>query len=391
MKRAFIPGETIIQYGGVHFTRNDRAAIDRILDKNWWGIGNETDKFEQELARYNKVKRAIFVNSGSSALLLAFASLRLPRESEVIVPAVTFPTPVSGLIYLGLVPVVVDVDETFNINTNQVENAITPKTRAILAVHVAGNPANMEAILSIAIKRNLYVVEDNCDGFGGKLNGKMLGSFGDIAAISTHAAHMISTGEGGVIFTNDSKLADRAYALRNWGRLNDLNGRNNGEYNNMPNDYSRRYIYNELGFNLKPLELQSALGRSQLSRIEEFKKKRAKNHSLLNTIFSRYKDFFEFPICIKGADPCWYTFAFLVKNHSRKKFTDFLERRKIEWRNILAGNIARQPAFAKHVKTLLPLVYANEILQRGLWISVHPLMTSEMHHYIKQCLEEYFN
>lgn len=386
----FTPGKTKILYGGVEFTDGDRTAINRILDQNWWGIGKETEKFEKELAKYNKVKRAIFVNSGSSALLLAFAALQLPPSSEVLVPAVTFPTPISGLLYLNLVPVVVDVDETLNINPKQIEKALSSKTRAILVVHTAGNPANMESIMVLAKKHKLFVIEDNCDGFGGRFKSKMLGSFGHLATISTHAAHMISTGEGGVVFTKDAKLADKVNALRNWGRLNHLTGRNNSAYKSLPKDYSRRYIYNELGFNLKPIELQAALGRSQLKRIEEFKRKRLTNYTRLYRIFQKYQDYFDLPICLKASDPCWYTFAFLTKNHNREKFTDFLDSKNIEWRNILAGNIARQPAFISRVKTPVPLTFADEILRRGLWISVHPLMTQEMFGYIENCLNEYF-
>ncbi len=386
----FIPGKTKIAYGGVDFTAADRAAINRVLDRNWWGIDNETVEFERELARYNKVKHALFVNSGSSALLLAFAVLQLPAGSEVIVPAVTFPTPISALIYLNLVPVVVDVDKSFNIDPEQIEKTITHLTRALLVVHTAGNPADMERIMHTAKKYKLFVVEDNCDGFGGKFNQNMLGSFGHISAISTHAAHMISTGEGGVVFTNDTKLARRANALRNWGRLNDLSGKNNGKYVELPKDYSRRYTYNQLGFNFKPLELQAALGKSQLQRIEKYKLKRLQNYTKLHKIFSRFGEFFDLPTCLKKSDPCWYTFPFLVKNHSREKFTDFLDSKKIEWRNILAGNIARQPAFINRVKTLLPVVYANEVLRRGIWISVHPLMTDGMIKYVKECLDEYF-
>jgi len=169
-----------------------------------------------------------------------------------------------------------------------------------------------------------------------------------------------------------------------------LKGRNNGAYKSLPRDYSRRYIYNELGFNVKPLELQAALGRSQLKRIEEFKRKRLSNYTQLKNNFSMYPDYFELPVCLKLSDPCWYTFAFLIKNHSREKFTDFLDLKNIEWRNILAGNIARQPAFISKVKTPMPLTYADEILRRGLWISVHPLMTQAMLKYIKNCLDEYF-
>jgi CDP-6-deoxy-D-xylo-4-hexulose-3-dehydrase len=383
---------TMIRYGGVSFKVAERKAINKILDRNWWGIAEETELFESELAKYVGVNHAIFVNSGSSALLVAFAALRLPKGSEVIVPAVTFPTPISALHYLGLTPVVVDVEmETFNIDPEKIKTAITKNTKAIFVVHVAGNPANMKQVMQIARKNNLAVVEDNCDGFGGKFEGKILGSYGTIATISTHAAHMIATGEGGVAFTDDPQLADRMQAFRNWGRLNHLDGRNHGKYPQLPDDYSRRYIYDELGFNLKPLELQAAMGRVQLRRIKEFKDKRYRNYQKILKIFSKYKDFFDLSVTHEYADPCWYTFAFLVKNHSREKFTDFLTAKKIEWRNILAGNIAKQPAYQPIVKVPFPLLNADQVLARGLWISVHPILTNEMIDYIKSSLDEYFS
>lgn len=354
------------------------------------GLDQESELFEKELAKYQGVKRAIFVNSGSSALLLAFAALRFSKESEVIVPAVTFPTPIAALIYLDLTPVVVDVGKlTFNIDPQKIEAAITKKTRAIFVVHVAGNPCDMPTIMKIAEKYNLSVIEDNCDGFGGKIAGKMLGSFGAISAISTHAAHMIATGEGGVVFTNDNNLADRVKATRNWGRLNHLEGRNHGKYPTLPSDYARRYIYNELGFNLKPIELQAAMGRVQLRRLDEFKLKRKRHYEKLYRIFSKYTKWFELSKTTPQADPCWYTFAFLVKNHSREAFTNYLNKYNIEWRNILAGNISRQPAYKDRVKVPFTLPQADEVLNRGLWISVHPLLTKDMLDYIDIVLEKY--
>jgi len=390
-KRRFQPGKTKILYGGVSFQTKERKAIEKILDQNWWGIGKETEKFEKELAHFNNVKKAIFVNSGSSALLLSFAALNLPAGSEVIVPAVTFPTPISALIYLNLIPVVVDVDiTTFNINQLEVEKAINRKTRAILAVHVAGNPADMISITKIAKRYNLYVIEDNCDGFGGSINKKLLGSFGDVATISMHAAHMISTGEGGVVLTSNLDIGTRAKGLRDWGRLNHLEGRNRGKYKQLPNDYSRRYIYDQLGFNLKPIELQAAMGRVQLRRIRDFKQKRAIHYLNLYQIFKQHSDYFDLTTTLPEADPCWYTFAFLIKNHSREKFTNYLNSKKIEWRNILAGNIAKQPAYQNKVKVITPLPNADEVLRRGLWISVHPLLTSQMLKFIEISLANYF-
>ncbi len=198
MKKKFVPGKTKILYGGVSFEAEERKAIDSILDKNWWGIAEQCKLFEKELAQVQGVKRAIFVNSGTSALELGIRALQLPKGSEVIVPACSFPTPIASLINYGIKPVVSDIElGSYFLSPESVKKSISNKTSAIFLVYAAGLVGDLEAILKIARENKLKVIEDNCDGFGGTWNGKMLGSFGDFSAISTHAAHIISTGEGG--------------------------------------------------------------------------------------------------------------------------------------------------------------------------------------------------
>lgn len=248
----FVPGKTRVLYGGVAFGKKERKAIDAILDKNWWGLSEQGKLFESELAKAQGVKRAILANSGSSALDLGIRALNLPKGGEVIVPACSFPTPIASLINCGLKPVVADIElGNYFFSPQSVEKSITSKTSAVFIVYVAGLVGKLDEILKIAKRNNLKIIEDNCDGFGGKWDGKMLGSFGEFSAISTHAAHIISTGEGGAVLTDNSDLANRALSIRDWGRILDFETRKKG-LGAFPADH-RRYIYSELGCNLKPL------------------------------------------------------------------------------------------------------------------------------------------
>ncbi len=360
-----------ILYGGVLFGQAEKQAIGKVLDQNWWGLAAEGKKFEQELAKAQGVKRAVFVNSGSSALDIGIRALKLPKGSEIIVPACEFPTPISSLIREGLVPVVVDIDpNSYFMLPELVLKSIGPKTKAILIVYAAGIVGDLEAILKIAKKYKLKVIEDNCDGFGGAWKGKMLGSFGDFSAISTHPAHIISTGGGGVFFSNDDKLADRAVAIRDWGRINDFENRKKG-FGKFPSD-CRRYIYSELGSNYQPLELQAAMGRIQLKRLKEFKKLRQRNFNILMKKLSLYQDDFILPQAHKLANCCWYTFPITLKKYPRSKMLAALDRVGIEWRPILSSNISNQPAFKNFVVKRVTTPNADKLMTDSFWVSVHP-------------------
>lgn len=378
--------KTKVLYGGVLFGNNERKAIEKVLDQNWWGLSKEGKKFEAEIAKVQGVKRAIFVNSGSSALDVGIRSMNLPKGSEVIVPACTFPTPISSLIREGLTPVVADVElGTYFYSIDSVKRSISKKTSAILVVYVAGAVGDLDKILSLAKQNNLKVIEDNCDGFGGTWKGKMLGSFGEFSAISTHAAHIISTGEGGVILTNNNDLADRAKSIRDWGRITDFETRKDG-FENFPSEY-RRYFYPDLGSNFKPLELQAAMGRVQLKRLKEFKSKRKRNFSVLREMLEPFIHNTLLPFSHSKADPCWYTFPITLTNGvSRKKVLDYLDKAGIEWRPILAGNIAWQPAYKKRVVLRTTTPNADKLINDSFWVSVHPKHSVKTMRYVGQTI-----
>lgn len=380
-RKKFIPGETRILYGGVSFGKEERKAIDEILDKNWWGLSQQGKLLESELAQTQGVKRAILANSGSSALDLGIRALNLPRGSEVIIPACTFPTPIASLINCGLKPVVADIEiGNYFFSPKSLEKSFSKKTAAILIVYVAGLVGNLDEILKIAKKHKLKIIEDNCDGFGGIWKGKMLGSFGDFSTISTHAAHIISTGEGGAVLTDNSNFADKVLSIRDWGRILDFEDRKKG-FGDFPADY-RRYIYSELGSNLKLLELQAAMGRVQLRRLQEFKAIRKRNAEVLRKILSDYEDRVILPQSNPDADICWYTFPLTLKTIPRKKVLEALDEANIEWRPILAGNIARQPAFLDHVVVRDKLNNADQLLHQSFWVSVHPTHSIEIMEFV---------
>lgn len=381
MKKKFIPGQTRVLYGGVAFGKKERKAIDSILDKNWWGLYEQGRLFEQELAKIQGTKKAVLANSGTSALDLGIRALQLPKGSEVIVPACSFPTPIASLINYGLKPVVADIElGNYFLSPKSVEKSVTNKTSAIFIVYAAGLVGDLEKIIKIAKNNKLKIIEDNCDGFGGTWENKMLGSFGDFSAISTHAAHIISTGEGGAVLTNNLNFANRVLSIRDWGRILDYEDRKKG-IGDFPADY-RRYIYSELGSNLKPLELQAAMGRVQLKRLQEFKKARKRNAQALKKLLSKYEDRIIMPVADSRADICWYTFPITLKGIPRKKVLEALDKANIEWRPILAGNIARQPAFLDYVIVRDKLENADQLLHQSFWVSVHPTLSVEIMEYV---------
>ncbi len=373
-----------IRYGGLVFEKEERTAIERVLKRNWWALAEEGENFEKELADYLGVKQAIFTNSGSSALLLIFQALSKNKglRNEIIVPATCFPTAISAMIFSGFKPVVVDVNlEDFLIDGGEAEKAITPKTFGILAVHTGGNICDLEKLKAICDVHQLHLIEDNCDGFGGDFDGQKAGSFG-ISATSFHAAHIISTGQGGAVFTDSPDLAKSIRSLRDWGRKTDFDDNAPG-IPPLPEDYLQRYTYIEKGFNLNPIELQAAIGREQLKKIERFKEVRRKNFETLKEYFQRknYQVVKKHPL----ADPAWFTIPLLTpKEIKRKQIFEKLKKAGIEFRNILASDITRQPAFQGISDKIYP--QAREIAERGFWLPVHPSLTDEDIEYIKSIL-----
>src|SRR3989344_3394227 len=385
-----------IQYGGVQFGREEKRAINAVLKRNWWGLAEETRYFERELANYVGTKYCTLTNSGSSAALITMASLELPPGSEVIISATTFPTVFNAIIHNNLVPVVVDPDlATYNIDPDKIEKAIGPKTKAVWAVHVMGNVCQMPKIVKIASKHGLKVLEDNCEGFGSELNGRKIESYGDFSITSFHAAHIIAMGEGGGLFTKNAVLAKRAKMYRDWGNgswANKGKGQKKKYFPSIPNDYTPSYIYEKIGYNLKPLELQAAMGRVQLRKIDIFKKIRQKNFAMLYEGLKKYETLLKFPISIPGADICWFAFPMTVNEGvKRETLTKFLESNNIETRSMLAGNITKHPAYKKsHYRISGTLKNADRIMHDSFFIGLHPGITKKDISYVLTAFSNFF-
>lgn len=381
-----------ITYGGMLLGGAEKRAIMKSVNKNYWPAGEEVRKMEAEAAAFLGMKHGILANSGSSAGLLALLSLELEKGSEVIIPATTFPTIFNIIPQCGLVPVVVDSKiGTYNLDPKELEAAISPKTKAIICVHAVGNPCDMPAIIKIAKKHNLYVIEDNCDGWGGTINGKKVGSFGDISFTSFHAAHIVSMGQGGGVFTNDEELARKVRMYRDWGRQSDIERRtNDGKWPSLPDDYDARFIYEKIGYNLSPLELQAAMGRVQLKKTNRIKKLRARNFKYL---YSKLKKHVELvmPVWIDGAEPSWFAFPLTVYRN-RGDLVKTLELNGIETRSMFSGNILAHPAYANvEHRVGTELTEANTILTNSFWVSCHPRLKKADLDYMVGVFQDYFD
>jgi CDP-6-deoxy-D-xylo-4-hexulose-3-dehydrase len=376
-----------ISYGGAMIGPEEKEAISRVIDSQGgrrWTIGPESVAFEQELASVTGVKRAVVVNSGSSALLLSLTAFHFPKGSKVIIPACNFPTAFNSIIQCNLTPIVVDSDiKTLNLDLEEVKKAILkyPEIAAVIAVNIAGNPVDLLKLREIVGKRKIIL--DNCDGYGttmlglidGKTNMYFVERFADVSCVSFHAAHIITMGEGGAILTDDEQLGNTAVKLREWGRASGTD--NICLYPGLPQDYKERYVYDEIGYNMKPLELQCAMGRVQLKKLQMFKEARKKNYDLLTNEF-KVNNRFTLIESLPNSDVCWFSFPVMCNIPRGPVMKDF-ERNNIETRTIFSGNITRHPAYkdTNYIK-IGTLEHADDIMNRGMFISCHPSLINEM-------------
>lgn len=380
-------------YGGALIDSREKKAITKMVEKNYWPAASEVEKMEKEAAKYLGVKYGVLVNSGSSAGLLALTALELPKGSEVIIPATTFPTIFNIIIQCGLIPVVVDSKiGTYNLEPDELEKAITKKTKAIICVHVVGNPVDMPKVMKIAKKHKLYVLEDNCDGWGGTIKNKKVGSFGHVSFTSFHAAHIVAMGQGGGVFTNDKEFARRTRMYRDWGRQSDIPRRTNGKkWPSLPEDYDARFIYEKIGYNISPLELQAAMGRVQLKKTKKIKELRRRNFNYLYKKLSQFPDLL-LPHYLWDAKPSWFAFP-LTTYSNRGKLVAFLEKHGIETRSMFSGNILKHPAYENvKVRSMLKSdSECNYILTNSFWIGCHPRYTKKDLDYVVSIFKKYYD
>jgi len=411
-KTDFIPGKSKVNYAGRVFNEQEIVnAVEASLDF-WLTEGRFSEEFAEKIADFLGIEHVLLTNSGSSANLLAFSALtseklgdrRLKPGDEVISVAAGFPATVTPIIQYGLIPVFVDVDfPTYNINIEMMRKAITPKTRCIFIAHTLGNPFNIDAVMELANEHKLWVIEDNCDAFGSTYKGKKTGTYGHLSTISFYPAHHITTGEGGAICTNDPQLAGLVRAFRDWGRdCYCMGGENNTcgkrfsqQFGNLPFGYDHKYVYSEIGYNLKMTDIQAAIGAAQMEKLPEFCDKRKANFNEWTRIFSKYPQYFILPEATEGADPAWFAFIVTIKEDApfkRDEFTRYLNEKLIETRNLFAGNMAKQPAFVnKNWRIADHLENTDFIMNNTFFLGTYPGLTKEMFDYSESVLESFVN
>lgn len=413
--KPFVPGQTPVPVSGkVIGAKEIQFMVEASLD-GWLTTGRFNAMFEDRMAKFLGVKHVLTVNSGSSANLVAFSALTSPKlgnraikpGDEVIGVAAGFPTTVNPILQFGAVPVFVDVElATHNIDTSLIEAAITPKTKAIMLAHSLGNPFNVEVIIALCKKYNLWLVEDCCDALGATFGGQMVGTFGDIATLSFYPAHHITMGEGGAVFTNNTELKEIAESFRDWGRDcycppgkdNTCNKRfcwtKEQLGGDLPVGYDHKYIYSHLGYNLKITDMQAACALAQMDRLEEFIAKRRANFTYLKNRLSSCVDFLHLPEATLKSEPSWFGFPVIVKENigiKRNDLVNYLEQNNIGTRLLFAGNLTKQPYMAgRKYRVSGVLTNTNIVMNQTLWLGTFPGLAAEQLDYIGDKIEEFF-
>jgi|TARA_B110000503_G_scaffold11605_1_gene15688 CDP-6-deoxy-D-xylo-4-hexulose-3-dehydrase len=405
----FVRGHSLVPVSGKVLTADDYVALVESSLDGWLTAGRFHDSFERALAKYVGVRNALFVNSGSSANLVALAGLTSPKlgkralkpGDEVITVAAGFPTTVNPIIQNGLIPVFVDVEiGTYDAIIDQVREAISPKTRAIMMAHTLGNPFDVAQIKAICKEHNLWLVEDSCDALGSTYDGKRTGSFGDTATASFYPAHHITTGEGGAVFVNSPLIKKQVESFRDWGRDcwcatghdNTCHKRFEWQLGALPAGYDHKYIYGHIGYNLKATDMQAALGLSQLKKLDSFVAARKVNFEFLKRSLGDLEDFI-MPEATPNSDPSWFGFPITIRPDSgvdRTKLLRHLEEKKIGTRLLFAGNLLKQPAYRNiEHRVIGDLKNSDLIMNNTFWLGVYPGLTQDMLTYVSDVIHEY--
>ncbi len=434
-ERTFVPGETTVPYAGRVFDENEvEAAVSSTLDF-WLTLGPEGEAFEKELSQFLGVKNSILVNSGSSANLVAFAALtshklkekQIKRGDEVITVAGGFPTTVAPIIQNGAVPVFIDNDPiTGNADMRFLEEAfVQGKTKAVMMAHTLGNPFNLSAVTEFCARHDLWLIEDNCDALGSRYGGNLTGTFGDLSTQSFYPPHHLTLGEGGSVnIVKSPRLKVLAESFRDWGRDcwcasgkdNTCGIRFDWQLGELPKGYDHKYIYSHLGYNLKPLDPQAAIGRQQLKKLPQFIQARIDNWNFLRTALADLEEFFDFSLPTHAAgwskqngfawdnsghrsDCSWFGFMFLVKETApfkKREFAQMLDAAKIGNRMLFGGNLVRQPAFVQlrkdypdALRIIGDLKGADRLMNEAIFIGVYPGLTKPMLEYVAETIHKF--
>ena len=414
----FVPGRTPVRYAGRVYGEEEMANLAEASAEFWLTAGRWHRRLEAELADWYGVKHARLVNSGSSANLLAVAALtshllgdrRLRPGDEVITVAAGFPTTVAPMIQHGLVPVFVDVDvPTCNADVSQLEEARSPRTRAVMMAHTLGNPFDLTAVKAFCDRHDLWLVEDNCDAAGSIFQGRKTGTFGHLSTLSFYPPHHMTTGEGGAVLTGDGQLLRAVESLRDWGRDcwcqsgvdNTCGKRFEWQLGELPSGYDHKYVYSHLGYNLKMTDLQAAVGVAQLARLDGFGAARRRNWAFYREALGDLGNVLVLPEATPGSDPSWFGFLVTVRPEApftRDDLVRRLEERKIQTRMLFAGNLTRQPALtelsaqARARGTPVPYRIArfldgtDTVMNRSLWVGVYPGLSEAMKQYVAETI-----
>ena len=407
--KPFKAGEDPVPVSGKVLTSDDFSAlVDSSLD-GWLTAGRFTVDFERQLAQFVGARSALFVNSGSSANLVALSGLTskklgeraLKPGDEVLTVAMGFPTTVNPIIQNGLRPVVVDVDlDTLDANAQKLEEAISPKTKAIMMAHTLGNPFDLDTVQRLCKENNLWLIEDSCDALGSTYRGQRTGSFGDTATLSFYPAHHITTGEGGAVFIKSPLVKKQVESFRDWGRDcycetgkdNTCAKRYGWQLGDLPQGYDHKYTYSHIGYNLKATDMQAALGLTQLAKLELFIQKRKDNYQYLQKHLSQI-DGVNIAVATEHSEPSWFGCPItLDPSHpvNREDILRFLDARKIGTRLIFAGNITKQPAYKGiDFRIVGDLTNTDIVMARSFWVGVFPGLTKEMLDYVIESISDF--
>ena len=408
-KSEFIPGESPVPVSGKVLDADDLVAlVDSSLD-GWLTAGRFTRDFERELAKFVGARSALFVNSGSSANLVALSGLTSPKlgnkalkpGDEVLTVAMGFPTTVNPILQNGLKPVVVDVElETYDAKADMLREAIGPKTRAIMMAHTLGNPFDLDTVQALCKEHDLWLIEDSCDALGATYRGQRTGSFGDTATVSFYPAHHMTTGEGGAVFVKSPLVKKQVESFRDWGRdcycetgQDDTCAKRFGwQLGDLPEGYDHKYTYSHIGYNLKATDMQAALGLTQMKKLDGFIAARNKN---FNYLYSRLNgvEGLIMPKATEHSEPSWFGFPItLDPKHpvNREELLRFLDSKKIGTRLMFAGNILKQPAYKDvDFRVVGDLTNTDIVMMRTFWVGVYPGLTEPMLDYIVENIIEF--
>ena len=408
--KQFVPGKTAIPVSGKVFDDDEMLRlVDSSLDF-WLTTGRFAAEFERKFAAWMGVRHCLLVNSGSSANLVALTALtspalkekRLKPGDEVITVAAGFPTTVNPIFQNQLIPVFVDVAlPTYEIDVRLLEEALSPRTRAIMVAHTMGNAFDLQAVMQFAEKHKLWVVEDNCDAVGTTYQNRKTGSFGHLATVSFYPAHHVTMGEGGAVLTNSPRLKKIVASFRDWGRdcwcdpgVDNTCGKRFGwQLGDLPCGYDHKYTYSHVGYNLKLSDMQAAVGCAQLDKLEDFVEKRRQNFDFLKKRLEPLQDYLLLPEATPGSAPSWFGFLISVREgapFTRNQLVQFLEKNKIGTRLLFAGNLTKQPAYkGLNYKVIGNLKNTDYIMENTFWIGVFPGLTEEMLSYVANKILEF--